>query len=166
MEDFGLCGCLPCPRHRVPCQVQCKVEEETADVLSLGWLASVLAPEQPASIPPAAIEGLQGGAVKYFTGAQLMKLSAEQMAFLSPHAASFISVKMLEDELEDAETFPTIRVIRAAVGEDPRVMKDVMKVMEEMEDKEETPEDTTTSEPEPEPESGRSGTLYKPNFTI
>ena len=167
-------------------KIQCKVEEETAeylaslltsptmygspdkwttaDVLSLGWLASVLAPEQLASIPPAAIEGLQGGAVKYFPGAQLMKLSAEQMAFLSPHAASFISVKMLEDELEDAETFPTIRVIRAAVGEDPKVMKDVMKVMEEMEDKEETPEDTTTSEPEPEP--GRSGTLYKPNFII
>ena len=167
-------------------KIQCQVEEDTAehlanlltsprmygspdqwttaDVLSLGWLASVLAPDQLSSIPPPAIEGLQGGAVKYFTGAQWMSLSEEQMTFISPHAASFISVKMLEDELEDVENYPTIRVIRAAVGEDPMVMKDVQKMMKEIEDKKETPDDTTTPEPESEPES--SGILFKPNFII
>lgn len=126
----------------------------TADVLSLGWLASSLSPEQLSSIPPTAIEGLHGAAVKYFTGAQWMSLSEDQLAFLSPHAASFLSVKKLED-FKDEENYPTIRVIRAAVGEDPMVMEDVKKMMDEIEIIEDDKSETKGE--------GSSGSVFKSN---
>ena len=40
----------------------------TSDMLSVGWLASTLTPDQLASVPAHAMEGLTGDAVNYFTG--------------------------------------------------------------------------------------------------
>jgi len=100
----------------------------TSDVLSLGWLASVLSEDQLASIPSHAIEGLTGEATKFFTGSQWMALTGEQLAYLSPHAASFLST----DKISDVKSVAKIREIRAAVGEDEGVVEDMVKMMSEM----------------------------------
>ena len=86
----------------------------TADVLSIGWLASTLTPEQLAQLQPHIIEGLMGLSVKYLTSEQLGNLSYSQMSQLSPHAASFIS----REQVIPLTSVSKRRGIRAAVGED------------------------------------------------
>jgi len=100
-----------------------------SDVLSLGWLASTLSVDQLSSIPSHAIEGLTGEATKFFTGSQWIALTGEQLAYLSPHAASFLSTDKIA---QLTKSLAKIREIRAAVGEDEEVVEDMVKMMSEM----------------------------------
>ena len=63
------------------------------------------------------------------TGGQWLSLTGDQLSYLSPHAASFISV----DKLMTNKTMTKMREIRAAVGEDPVVVEDMEKMMNDME---------------------------------
>ena len=99
----------------------------TSDVLSIGWLASTLSPAQLGAIPSHAIEGLTGNAVKFFTGEHWAALSPQQLKFLSPHAASFVSLK----KLESMDKMTNLREIRAAIGEDPSVMEEMKEFIKE-----------------------------------
>jgi len=104
----------------------------TADVLSIGWLASTLTPEQLAQLQPHVIEGLTGLAVKYFSSEQLGNLSYSQMSQMSPHAASFIS----REQVIPLTSVSKRRGIRAAVGEDERLTKVVGEAEEDLNDEE------------------------------
>ena len=99
----------------------------TADVLSMGWMVATLSPEQLASIPSHAMEGLTGHAVKHFTARQWTSLTAGQLQYMSPHTASFISIKKLASM---ADMGSKMREIRAAVGEDPMVAGEMEKMFD------------------------------------
>ena len=53
----------------------------------------------------------------------------EQLTYLSPHAASFLSTDKIA---ELTKSLAKIREIRAAVGEDEEVVEDMVKMMSEM----------------------------------
>ena len=101
-----------------------------SDLVSLGWLASTLSAPQLSSIPPPAMEGLAPLAVKFFRGSQWSALTPAQLSFLSPHTASFISSHLIQS----VSSSPIkMREIRAVVGEDSVVTKEMMERMEKME---------------------------------
>ena len=100
-----------------------------SDVVSLGWLASTLSPSHLSTIPPHAMEGLAPLAVKFFSTSQWSSLTSEQLSFLSPHTASFISPGFIQS----VSSSPVkMREIRAVVGEDSVVTKEMKEVMEVM----------------------------------
>jgi len=100
----------------------------TSDLLSTGWLASTLSPEELAQLNPHAMEGLTGQAVKFLTREQIHALSHHQVAMMTPHAASFIS----KDQLLPYTNMNLRRGIRAAGGEDERLVATMEKVEPEM----------------------------------
>jgi len=100
----------------------------TSDLLSIGWLASTLSPEELAQLNPHAMEGLTGQAVKFLTKEQIHALSHHQVAMMAPHAASFIS----KDQLMPYTNMNLRRGIRAAGGEDERLVATMEKVEPEM----------------------------------
>merc|ERR1711970_866299 len=100
----------------------------TSDLLSIGWLASTLSPEELAQLNPHAMEGLTGQAVKFLTREQIHTLSHHQVAMMTPHAASFIS----KDQLLPYTNMNLRRGIRAAGGEDERLVATMEKVEPEM----------------------------------
>ena len=114
----------------------------TSDVLSMGWLASTLSPTQLSDIPSHAIEGLTGNAVRFFSGEHWAALTPQQLKYLSPHAASFVSLK----KLESMEKMTNLREIRAAIGEDPSVMEEMKEFINE--------------------NLGGSGDMFKPSIVI
>merc|ERR1712142_534180 len=65
-------------------------EWTSSDLLSSGFLASLLSPEQLSQIKPITMEGFAGLAVKWLTSVKLASLSEVQLEMLSPHAASFL----------------------------------------------------------------------------
>ena len=95
------------------------------------------------SIP--SVEGVTGHAAKYFSDSQWRALTKAQLFYLSPHAASFIPIQSL---MEDAEPVTNLREIRAAVGEDPKMVK----MMEKMEIDGDG--------------AGSSGVVFKPSIVI
>ena len=97
-------------------------------MLSIGWLASTLSPTQLSDIPSHAIEGLTGNAVRFFSGEHWAALTPQQLKYLSPHAASFVTLKKLESM--DKE-ITNLREIRAAIGEDPSVMEEMKEFIKE-----------------------------------
>ena len=110
-----------------------------SDLASLGWLASTLSSSQLSSIPPPAMEGLAPLALKFFTASQWAALSPDQLSFLSPHTASFIS----SDLLQSVSSSPgKMREIRAAVGEDSVVTREMKMMMETMDEGEEESENS------------------------
>merc|ERR1712055_489396 len=100
----------------------------SSDLLSTGWLASTLSPEELAQLNPHAIEGLTGQAVKFLTREQIHALSHMHVAMMAPHAASFIS----KDQLMPYTNMNLRRGIRAAGGEDERLVATMEKVEPEM----------------------------------
>merc|ERR1712179_685395 len=56
----------------------------SSDLLSTGWLASTLSPEELAQLNPHAMEGLTGQAVKFLTKEQIHALSHHQVAMRAP----------------------------------------------------------------------------------
>merc|ERR1712098_610299 len=90
----------------------------SSDLLSTGWLASVLSPLQLSQINPHAMEGLTGQAVKFLSREQIQALDHKQVAMMSPHAASFIS----KDQLMPHISMHLRRGIRAAGGEDEKLV--------------------------------------------
>jgi len=100
----------------------------SSDLLSTGWLASTLSPEELAQLNPHAMEGLTGQAVKFLTREQIHALSHMQVAMMAPHAASFIS----KDQLMPYTNMNLRRGIRAAGGEDERLVATMEKVEPEM----------------------------------
>merc|ERR1719427_54010 len=100
----------------------------SADLLSTGWLASTLSPEELAQLDSHAMEGLTGQAVKFLTREQIHALSHHQVAMMAPHAASFIS----KDQLLPYTNMHLRRGIRAAGGEDERLVATMEKVEPEM----------------------------------
>merc|ERR1712183_409781 len=97
----------------------------SSDLLSTGWLASTLGPEQLGHLKHHAMEGFTGQAVKHLTRQQLGSLSHHQLSNLSPHAASFIS----RDQLLPFTNMHRRRGIRAAGGEDEKLV-DTMESIE------------------------------------
>merc|ERR1719470_110066 len=63
----------------------------SSDLLSTGWLASILPPDQLSQLQHHSMKGLTGQAVKQLSREQLNSFSHHQLAMMSPHAASFIS---------------------------------------------------------------------------
>jgi len=100
----------------------------SSDLLSTGWLASTLSPEELAQLNPHAMEGLTGQAVKFLTKEQIHALSHMQVAMMAPHAASFIS----KEQLMPYTNMNLRRGIRAAGGEDERLVATMEKVESEM----------------------------------
>merc|ERR1712179_743602 len=100
----------------------------SSDLLSTGWLASTLSPEELAQLNPHAMEGLTGQAVKFLTKEQIHALSHMQLAMMAPHAASFIS----REQLMPYTNMNLRRGIRAAGGEDERLVATMEKVEPEM----------------------------------
>jgi len=100
----------------------------SSDLLSTGWLASTLSPEELAQLDSHAMEGLTGQAVKFLTREQIHALSHHQVAMMAPHAASFIS----KDQLMPYTNMHLRRGIRAAGGEDERLVATMEKVEPEM----------------------------------
>ena len=101
-----------------------------SDLVSLGWLASTLSAPQLSSIPPPAMEGLAPLAVKFFRGSQWSALTPAQLSFLSPHTASFISPAFI---MSVSSSPRKMREIRAVVGEDSMVTKEVVREMKTVE---------------------------------
>eukprot|EP00092_Neocalanus_flemingeri_P041336 GFUD01045010.1.p1 GENE.GFUD01045010.1~~GFUD01045010.1.p1 ORF type:complete len:1669 (+),score=312.22 GFUD01045010.1:50-5056(+) len=119
----------------------------SSDLLSTGWMASTLSPDQLSQLTHHAMEGLTGQAVKHLSRQQLGSLSHHQLSKLSPHAASFIS----REQLLPYTNMHRRRGIRAAGGEDEKlvdVMEDIESEMQMGDMK-----DMMTS-PEPEPTGG------------
>merc|ERR1719427_1838288 len=100
----------------------------SSDLLSTGWLASTLSPEELAQLDSHAMEGLTGLAVKFLTREQIHALSHHQVAMMAPHAASFIT----KDQLLPYTNMHLRRGIRAAGGEDERLVATMEKVEPEM----------------------------------
>merc|ERR1712058_77580 len=100
----------------------------SSDLLSTGWLASVLSPLQLSQINPHAMEGLTGQAVKFLSRKQIQALDHKQVAMMSPHAASFIS----KDQLMPHVSMHLRRGIRAAGGEDEKLVATMEKIEPEM----------------------------------
>merc|ERR1712083_785698 len=100
----------------------------SSDLLSIGWLASTLSPEELAQLNPHAMEGLTGQAVKFLTREQIHALSHMHVSMMAPHAASFIS----KDQLMPYTNMSLRRGIRAAGGEDERLVATMEKVEPEM----------------------------------
>merc|ERR1712083_1086674 len=100
----------------------------SSDLLSIGWLVSTLSPEELAQLNPHAMEGLTGQAVKFLTREQIHALSHMHVAMMAPHAASFIS----KDQLMPYTNMNLRRGIRAAGGEDERLVATMEKVEPEM----------------------------------
>eukprot|EP00092_Neocalanus_flemingeri_P002648 GFUD01002836.1.p1 GENE.GFUD01002836.1~~GFUD01002836.1.p1 ORF type:complete len:1672 (-),score=322.02 GFUD01002836.1:132-4439(-) len=124
----------------------------SSDLLSTGWMASTLSPDQLSQLTHHAMEGLTGQAVKHLSRQQLGSLSHHQLSNLSPHAASFIS----REQLLPYTNMHRRRGIRAAGGEDEKlvdVMEDIESEMQMGDMK-----DMMTS-PEPEP-TGGVGAIY------
>ena len=97
-----------------------------SDLVSLGWLASTLSSSHLSTIPPHAMEGLAPLAVKFFSPSQWSSLTSDQLSFLSPHTASFIST----DLMQSVSSSPVkMREIRAVVGEDSVATKEMMEMM-------------------------------------
>merc|ERR1719348_526952 len=117
----------------------------SSDLLSTGWLASVLSPLQLSQINPHAMEGLTGQAVKFLSREQIQALDHKQVVMMSPHAASLIS----KDQLMPHTNMNLRRGIRAAGGEDEKLVATMEKVEPEMQviDMEVT---TTTTEIDPD----------------
>ncbi|CAN0542111.1 unnamed protein product [Ectocarpus sp. 8 AP-2014] len=97
----------------------------SSDLLSTGWLASILSPDQLSQLPHHTMEGLTGQAVKQLSREQLNSFSHHQLAMMSPHAASFIS----RDQLLPHTNMHRRRGIRAAGGEDEKLV-DTMESIE------------------------------------
>jgi len=91
----------------------------SSDLLSTGWVANNLSPDQLSQIQHHAMEGLTGQAVKHLSREQLNSFSHHQLAMLSPHAASFIS----RDQLLPHTNIHRRRGIRAAGGEDEKLVE-------------------------------------------
>merc|ERR1711942_146775 len=100
----------------------------SSDLLSVGWMASTLSPEQLGQLNPHAMEGLTGQAVKFLTRDHIHALSHMHVAMMAPHAASFIS----KDHLMPYTNMNRRRGIRAAGGEDERLVATMEKVEPEM----------------------------------
>jgi len=100
----------------------------SSDLFSIGWLASLLSPSQLAQIKHHAMEGLTGQAVKHLSKEQLHALSHHQLSMMAPHAASFIS----KDQLMPHIDMHLRRGIRAAGGEDERLVATMEKIEPEM----------------------------------
>jgi len=117
----------------------------SSDLLSTGWLASVLSPLQLSQINPHAMEGLTGQAVKFLSREQIQALHHKQVVMMAPHAASLIS----KDQLMPHTNMNLRRGIRAAGGEDEKLVATMEKVEPEMQviDMEVT---TTTTEIDPD----------------
>ena len=100
----------------------------SSDLLSIGWMASTLSPEDLAQLNPHAMEGLTGQAVQFLTRNHIHALSHMHVALMAPHAASFIS----KDQLLPYTNMNLRRGIRAAGGEDERLVATMEKVEPEM----------------------------------
>jgi len=100
----------------------------TSDLLSVGWMASTLSPEQLGQLNPHAMEGLTGQAVQFLTRDHIHALSHMHVAMMAPHAASFIS----KEQLMPYTNMNLRRGIRAAGGEDERLVATMEKVEPEM----------------------------------
>jgi len=100
----------------------------SSDLLSTGWLASVLSPAQLSQIKHHAMEGLTGQAVKHLSSEQLQALSHHQVSMIAPHAASFIS----KDQLMPHINMHLRRGIRAAGGEDEKLVATMEKIESDM----------------------------------
>jgi len=133
----------------------------SSDLLSTGWLASVLSPLQLSQINPHAMEGLTGQAVKFLSREQIQALDHKQVVMMSPHAASFIS----KDQLMPHVNMHLRRGIRAAGGEDEKLVATMEKIEPEMQviDMEVT---TTTEDPESKPVVGGGCTQSSSRYVI
>jgi len=133
----------------------------SSDLLSTGWLASVLSPLQLSLINPHAMEGLTGQAVKFLSREQIQALDHKQVVMMSPHAASFIS----KDQLMPHVNMHLRRGIRAAGGEDEKLVATMEKIEPEMQviDMEVT---TTTEDPESKPVVGGGCTQSSSRYVI
>jgi len=104
-------------------------EWTSSDLLSSGFLASLLSTEQLSQIKPITMEGFVGLAVKWLPSVKLARLSEAQLEMLSPHAASFLP--------RDEELLPTAvslkRAIRSIVGEDEILVQSLM-LMDDMDE--------------------------------
>ena len=94
----------------------------SSDLLSSGFLASLLSPEQLSQIKPITMEGFVGLAVKWLPSAKLTSLSEVQLEMLSPHAASFLP----RDEALLPTSVSMRRAIRSIVGEDEILVQSLM----------------------------------------
>ena len=97
-------------------------------MLSTGWVASNLSPEELSQLQHHAMEGFAGHAIKHLSREQLQSFSHHQLAMLSPHAASFIS----RDQLMPHTNMHRRRGIRAAGGEDERLVATMEKIEPDM----------------------------------
>ena len=104
-------------------------EWTSSDLLSSGFLASLLSPEQLSQIKPITMEGFVGLAVKWLPSAKLTSLSEVQLEMLSPHAASFLP----RDEASLPTAVSMRRAIRSIVGED-EIMVQSLKRMGDTDD--------------------------------
>jgi len=100
----------------------------TSDMLSTGWVASNLSPEELSQLQHHAMEGFGGHAIKHLSREQLQSFSHHQLAMLSPHAASFIS----REQLMPHTNMHRRRGIRAAGGEDERLVATMEKIEPDM----------------------------------
>merc|ERR1712142_940573 len=89
-------------------------EWTSSDLLSSGFIASLLSLEQLSQIKPITMEGFVGLAVKWLSSVKLASLSEDQLEMLSPHAASFLP----RDEASLPTAVSMRRAIRSVVGED------------------------------------------------
>lgn len=100
----------------------------SSDLLSTGWLASTLSTDQLSQIQHHSMEGLTGQAVKQLSRVQLSSFSHHQLAMMSPHAASFIS----RNQLLPHTNVHRRRGIRAAGGEDEKLVDTMEKIEPDM----------------------------------
>ena len=123
------------------------VSWNVSDVASVGRLVTSLPSDQLSAIPPHAMEGLAPLAVKWLSPAQWSSLSPEQLSFLSPHSASFISTDLLHSISSSSSK---MREIRATVGEDSKVTKELEMMFSE----------------DLEPDNSRANDIQSPSLLI
>ena len=123
------------------------VSWNVSDVASVGRLVTSLPSDHLSAIPPHAMEGLAPLAVKWLSPAQWSSLSPEQLSFLSPHSASFISTDLLHSISSSSSK---MREIRATVGEDSKVTKELEMMFSE----------------DLEPDNSRANDIQSPSLLI
>merc|ERR1712098_388253 len=135
----------------------------SSDLLSTGWIASVLSPLQLSQINPHAMEGLTGQAVKFLSREHIQALDHKQVVMMAPHAASFIS----KDQLMPHISMHLRRGIRAAGGEDEKLVATMEKIEPEMQVIDMEVKTTTTEiDPESKPVVGGGCTQSSSRYVI